>query len=67
MQNDRLTREIAERAAEIAQLQVLLDSQSEGASAEWIAAVGRAIRDAQETLRDLQAPGGGPRAYSVGD
>ena len=54
MQNDRVTPEIAERAAEISQLKALLDSQSDGASEEWIAAVNWAIRDAEDRLRVLQ-------------
>jgi len=67
MQNERLTREIADRTAEIAQLQTLLDSESDGASREWVAAVRWAIRDAEARLRDLQLPGGDVRAYSTDD
>jgi hypothetical protein len=54
-ESDRLTREIADLAAEITQLKSLIDEQAAGASDEWIAAAHRALRLAHQRLRNLQA------------
>ncbi len=56
MESDSLAREIAESAAQVAQLKTLIDQQSEGASDEWIAAAHRALRLVQQRLRELQGP-----------
>ena len=53
MESDALTREIAVAAAQVAQLKVLIDEQSDGASDEWVAAAHRALRIAQQQLGDL--------------
>ena len=65
MESDPLAREIAEWTAHVAQLKRLIDEQSEGASDEWIAAAHRALRFAQQRLRELQGPD--DRAESAAD